>query len=66
MFKLIKKFFTPKKEKDEHIELFEDVNISDIQMFDEQYFDKTFENETKKESMPETKQETKTESTFGV
>ena len=61
MFKFIKKLFTPKEQKDEHIELFEQFPISDIQMFDEQNIDKTFENETKKinEKVSGTKSETK-------
>tara|TARA_R100000654_G_scaffold49942_1_gene76130 strand:+ start:291 stop:488 length:198 start_codon:yes stop_codon:yes gene_type:complete len=65
MFKFIKKLFTPKQQKDEHLELFEEFPISDIKMFDEQSIDKTFENETKKPKTKETK-ETKSSSTFGV
>ena len=68
MFKFIKKLFTPKQQKDEHLELFEEFPISDIQVFDEyndEYsIDKTFENETKKQKTKETK-ETKSSSTFG-
>ena len=52
------------KQKDEHIELFEEFPISDIQVFDDSSTDKTFENETKKK-VKETK-ETKSSSTFGV
>tara|TARA_R100001163_G_scaffold61297_1_gene51173 strand:- start:150 stop:341 length:192 start_codon:yes stop_codon:yes gene_type:complete len=61
MFKFIKKLFTPKEQKDEHIELFEQFPISDIKIFDEQNIDKTFENETKKinEKVSGTKSETK-------
>ena len=64
MFKFIKKLFTPKEQKDEHIELFEEFPISDIQVFDDSSTDKTFENETKKK-VKKTK-ETKSSSTYGV
>tara|TARA_R100000657_G_C4580329_1_gene42770 strand:- start:261 stop:437 length:177 start_codon:yes stop_codon:yes gene_type:complete len=58
MFQFIKKLFTPKKEvKDEHLELFEDITVSEIEKI---------ENETMKESLSETKKESKTESTFGI
>tara|TARA_R100000805_G_C3536339_1_gene53097 strand:+ start:186 stop:362 length:177 start_codon:yes stop_codon:yes gene_type:complete len=58
MFQFIKKLFTPKKKvKDEHLELFEDIPVSEIEKI---------ENETMKESLSETKKESKTESTFGI
>ena len=58
MFEFIKKLFTPKKQvKDEHLELFEDIPVSEIEKI---------ENETMKESLSETKKESKTESTFGI
>ena len=58
MFQFIKKLLTPKKEvKDEHLEFFEDIPVSEIEKI---------ENETMKESLSETKKESKTESTFGI